>query len=168
MPIIKAKFIISPDALTVRDLIKSAFPHLSSHLDNMIKRVRTYKYGVDNKELNIQYRFISRDTVYKYFDTIFSLEKNSIFDGSSIDDYVARTINALPSTLSETADAVTIFQTVAVDRFITPINKSISRNNHFVSIVAGPTGAGKTAFSKGLFSAAIRLFWESKYNSNEG
>jgi hypothetical protein len=156
-----AQWPIISEALERKAKLHTRYPaarDLVVQIDNL---AGPFKYGLQLSKLNLQYKFTTETDAHRFFCTYLPVEARA--DEDKLRDCRQRTLNALAgeSLVGKSQTAVHAFQNLAKSTFINKIMESKAERKPYVAIITGPTGSGKTAFSIGLVTAAIRDFWKN-------
>lgn len=128
-------------------------------VEKIEQEVGRFSYGVSNQEISSRYNFISAADAQNFFK---SMQANNpgLLNGVDLEKPMETLVLNLQDAGSATKElfASDIFKSKAAE-----IADQVShQNRETVKIVVGPTGAGKTAFSKGLFTCGLEEFWSKK------
>ena len=156
----------TPDAATRhaptrRERIVIEYPQAKDALKRIEESSTDVPFGASISTVLNNYHFPSINDVRNYFE-VYVGEREGYgphIDRALIDNYVINTINCLPK--DEIYDQY--INDRAFERIFNEFNRQIEKNSEenvaTVNFIIGPTGAGKTAFSKSLFTVCMRRFW---------
>lgn len=156
MPKLAPKYPIVSEQVTRTEYLKTNYPHAANVIDTIQSRIEPFKYGIHRSELDKQYKFVDGEDSKAFFENYFSdASGKKRVNKTRRENCHKLTLNK-SSIAKENSTTLELFD-VVFDTLIESIN---SRSDPLVRTVVGPTGAGKTAFSKGLITATIKRFWE--------
>jgi hypothetical protein len=108
------------------------------------------------------YHFPSENSVRDFFRVYLSRHPHDPVDDTLVREHLINTINCQRRGIPD--DKYRNYSTFMniFEEFQRQIDKNSAENVPLVNFIVGPTGAGKTAFSKALFTVCQRRFWESR------
>ncbi|MDA8587256.1 hypothetical protein N9L47_13515 [Rhodobacteraceae bacterium] len=131
--------------------------------NSMIASLRSeagrFGYGVSDQEIAQRYQFVTKDDARKFFANIKNVNPTLFrtIDGHEAPESLVANVQS--STDPRGIDNADRLFRHRARELAEQINNS---DRAYFRVVVGPTGSGKTAFSKGLFCAGVREFWKSK------
>ncbi|MBO9545430.1 hypothetical protein [Caulobacter sp.] len=158
----------TPDAATRgaptrRERIIIDYPQSDSALKQIENSSADVPFGASISTVLNNYHFPSVEDVRNYFEVYVGEREGGgvCVDQGLIQNYIVNTINYLP----EDAIQDEFKNDRQFERIFNEFNRQIEQNSRenvaTVNLMIGPTGAGKTAFSKSLFTICMRRFWSN-------
>jgi hypothetical protein len=139
------------------DRLREKYPETSELLDIIKSETDRFKFGIRSSDIDRHYRFSDRLGAEAFFT-----ERQKQFDDTELDLEAIRIATRRVLNVGPHADhgrrSSDAFKDIA-ERICGEIEQVKSVGSPYVSIVRGPTGSGKTAFSKCLFTAGLHVFW---------
>lgn len=128
-------------------------------VENIQQEVGRFAYGVSSDKISSRYNFISADDARNFFR---SMEANNPGLLNGVSD--AQPLETLVLNLQDGGSTASQLQASEVfkSKASEIADLVATQKRETVRIVVGPTGAGKTAFSKGLFTCGLQRFWGRK------
>lgn len=151
---------VPPSLRSREEKLRNRIPKISSLLDTIKNRTDKYKFGISNQEINKYYRFSDRKNSENFFSERFKKFGKDYVDTQEIEIDVKNSVNTIET--DDTEDRPTDRFEKLAEKFCGELNLTRSYDAPYVSILTGPTGSGKTAYSKCLFTAGIKQFWKNK------
>lgn len=146
-----------PRLPTRRERLEQQFPQSVNILRQISESVRPLKFGASDTEIANNYHFATRDSAQLFFRSYLKRHFDSAPSTEAIQKYVLDTINLSIGDHS----SIDSFQFRASE-LISEINQCRAHDEPILKFIVGPTGAGKTLFSKCLFSSGRELFWKDR------
>jgi hypothetical protein len=147
-----------PNSIRTREeKILARFPKSSSLLNSVRSRTDRYKFGISDREVNKFYRFSDYKNSESFFAHKFRQFGKNYIDKTDVEIDIANSVNTIgPGT--ESLPPADRFIGLA-KKFSGELLQARQLKTPYVSILTGPTGSGKTAYSKCLFSSGAQVFW---------
>lgn len=133
---------------------------IAEDLLNVVRdRTDRYKFGVSDADINMHYRFSDYQNAHSYFSQKFKQFGKNYIDELDVRLDIVNSVNALKKGTEEQSPSDR-FKGIA-DQIGSELLRARELKAPYVSILTGPTGSGKTAFSKCLFTSGAQNFWRS-------
>jgi hypothetical protein len=142
---------------TRRERLEQQFPQSVNILRQIADSVKPLKFGASHSDISGNYHFSTKESATLFFRSYLKRHFDSEPSAEAIRKYVLDTIN-LSSERTTTIEAFNF----RASELISEINNCKKHDEPILKFIVGPTGAGKTLFSKCLFSAARELFWKDR------
>ena len=152
---------ITTDNIKRIDYLKDIFPQAASVLQSIQRRIQPFKFGVALKDLRIQYNFVDPDDVANFFKVYLKGSSSHLLGDAYLNECMNKAINRANVSGSTAQNSIQQFRAVA-EILVSQIQEQRLAGRSLIRLVMGPTGSGKTAFSKGLITAAIKEFWSHR------
>jgi len=152
---------ISPDQISRLDYLKAQVPQAGNVLKSLQHRIQPFKFGIRLSELKVQYRFIDPNDVENFFKVYLKGGTNARLNEAYLKDCMNKTVNRSNIFGSPQPDSLVQFNSVC-KVLIREIEEQRAASRSLVRLIMGPTGSGKTAFSKGLITASIKQLWTAR------
>ena len=150
---------VPQDLRTREDRLKSRIATTEELLDTIKNRTERSKFGISDKDIDHYYRFSDISNTKTFFTERFKQFNNSdvALDKEAILIDVQDSVNTFDFSKGRNRPSEN-FRDLA-ESFADELKVSRSTGAPYVQIFRGPTGSGKTAYSKCLFTAGIWEFW---------
>jgi hypothetical protein len=137
-------------------------PQAASAINTIENSTKPLKYGEKRSRVLRNYHFVPQQSVRAYFEAYLGQNSELPPDETRIKSYVAKTINMDVCELTDfdensEANFKSVFDDICGD-----IELSNTELSPMLRFVVGPTGSGKTIFSKSLFTVCLGDFWKRK------
>jgi hypothetical protein len=150
------------DLPTLRDRIVVRHPQAEDALKQIELFTNDLPFGTPINRILNDYHFASVASVANFFRVYLGLRHGEAINNDIITTYLVNTINRLPvEYVNDSGTNQRAFQQI-FDTLLVRINSNSAAHRPTVNFLVGPTGAGKTIFSKSLFTVCTRNFWENK------
>lgn len=152
------------DAPTRRQRIVMRYPQADAALRRIEDSAADLPYGSSIDAVLNSYHFPSETDVREYFEVY--LQERQGGDGpvdiDLINKYTYDTINLIPDKTVRNKYTTDKAFCDIYEELLRQIQLNADENTATVNLVIGPTGSGKTAFSKSLFTVCMQKFWVNK------
>lgn len=142
---------------TRAERILHQFPQAAGLVKSIDEHTGRYKFGISDKEIDQHYRFSHEENAKNFFVAHFAQFDDGHNDEHKVSKAVNNCVNLLPLG-GEKSKPTENFRRYA-DHYIEEISNAVEAGVPYVSVIHGPTGSGKTAYSKCLFTAGVANFW---------
>lgn len=137
-------------------------PQASSALNRISDSIKPIKYGEKISRILQNYHFANSLNARTFFSAYLKRHSGKTPDDEMLNKYLLDTINvSLPSLPSGVNSTQGQFE-LRCDLLIAAINRHEAQSEPLLNFFIGPTGAGKTFFSKSLFTICLGKFWHSR------
>jgi len=158
-------FIPSPaerDALSRSSRILHDTPQAASVLRMIDDAAEDLSFGSPVSAILNDYHFPAESEVKDFFRVYLAQSRNVPPDEANLRHHLVNTINRRPAGIPDSEDGTRrTFQGI-FEELNRQIEANAIENIPLVNFIVGPTGAGKTAFSKGLFTVCQKRFWSHR------
>lgn len=159
MPHLQPKHKISGARLARRRRLASKYPIVTTLIQKIEKQLDAHKYGDSIEELDIKYQFIDQPAASTFLRLHLDGRGQQEADDEYLLECLNRTLNVRKSSESDTTTTALLHN--RVDEIVTSINKQTQNVMPILDVIIGTTGAGKTSYSKALFTAGLSKFHEN-------
>lgn len=137
-----------------------------SQFASLVERIETttddLEFGAPISKIIAEYRFASREHTADFFRRYLERRNGAgRVDEDLVQQFADATVNCSSNGHATAADTRRSFTEIAAD-FIDTVNANTRKAKPTVQYVVGPTGAGKTAFSRAIFTVALQQFWKER------
>jgi hypothetical protein len=108
------------------------------------------------------YHFPAQSEVKDFFSVYLAQSRNAPTDEANLRYHLVNTINRRPPGVPDSEDGTRRTFHGIFEELHRQIEANAVENIPLVNFIVGPTGAGKTAFSKGLFTVCQERFWSNR------
>jgi len=126
--------------------------------NRIFERTQSFKYGSHPSDINSEYRFVPNSIAVQFFKDYYSFRGAGQLNEEEMRRLIASSINAVSNDFSNSSDSGYLFQS-CLNSLMHEINMAEEKSIPLLNIIVGPTGSGKTAFSKGLISSTLEMMW---------
>lgn len=148
--------------ITRQERIRVRYPQANSVLESIEKSTRPLPFGCKISRILNNYHFLEPSHVRSFFTTYLARRFGREPDIDEVNKHVFSTINLIPPNIDK--------DHYRTDRGFENIYRILSTDMSAneearvptLNFVVGPTGAGKTIFSKSLFTVCLKRFWSSE------
>ncbi len=141
------------------DRLRSKVPVTGTLLDTIRNQTDRFKYGISDSQIDHYYRFSDLENTKVFFCERFKQfhDADVEIDEEAVTIDIERSVNSFD--FKRNRKRPTQHFRELADKFCDELKTTRSVGAPYVAIFRGPTGSGKTAYSKCLFSAGIWRFW---------
>jgi hypothetical protein len=140
-------------------LNSSAISSLVKAIDDSITKIH---FGSSVDAVLNHYQFSSRETTRAFFKEFLAERDPDDVDDQEIEYRLTLTLNCADFNATSPTFVHDTFLSIA-DALVTSIISPDSPDETFVAFIVGPTGSGKTAFSKSLLTTCRQYFWKNGF-----
>lgn len=158
-------FIPSPaerDALSRSSRILNDAPQAASVLGAIDDAADDLSFGSPVSAILNDYHFPSESEVKDFFRVYLAQNRNAPTDEATLRYHLVNTINLRQAGIPDSEDGTRRTFEGIFEELNRQIEANAVENIPLVNFIVGPTGAGKTAFSKGLFTVCQKQFWSNR------
>lgn len=119
-----------------------------------------FEYGASDEEINQRYTFVTIQDVNSYYENMRDSNPRLVAGIDNANAFSNHTVNLQDGggEINKASLSSNIFRSRATNL----VDVLTQQKTAYFRLIVGPIGSGKTAFSKGLFCAGLRNFWDSK------
>lgn len=143
--------------LTRKQRLETQFPQSVNALRLISASVNPIKFGENEEKVRDSYHFITEDHAKTFFRSYMRRHFGRAVSEDVVRRNVLDTIN-LANPRSDTDGSIDF----RANEIINEITDRAAHEEPVLKFIVGPTGAGKTVFSKTLFTLGRKRFWRSR------
>lgn len=159
MPHLQPRHKIIGARLARRRRLAQKYPVATTLIKRIEQQLDSHKYGDRVSEIDIKYRFLDVQTAGTFLGLHLDGRGEQEVDVDYLSECLARTLNLKDSSESELSTSQLLQKRAA--QIVLQIDESRKSTKPNLDVIIGTTGAGKTSYSKALFTAGLTEFHKS-------
>lgn len=159
MPNLSPRFPIVHNRPSRKDRISEEFPAAAPLCSQIEQRIEPFKYGSDSKSILNQYKVFPTSHAIEFFKANTRDQTGYEIDNLQLKKNLVRSVNIDHRMSSFRPENVKSFFAKSAIEMTDDIATATKKQVPLVRVIVGPTGAGKTAYSKALITLGLNQFW---------